>query len=69
MKRLRPDHPTIGLETWFEKNFDPGIVVFLTEEIGLNEEEMAEEFHIWQGIQRVPQSSVLSRSSRIDARL
>jgi len=48
MKRLRPGHPTIGLETWFEKNFDPGVVVFLTEEIGLNEEEMAEEFRIWQ---------------------
>lgn len=48
MKRLRPNHPVINLDTWFEKNFDPGIVTFLTEEIGLNAEEMEEEYLIWQ---------------------
>ena len=34
MKKLRPNHPVINLNTWFEKNFDPGIITFLTEEIG-----------------------------------
>jgi len=48
MKRLRPGHPVIDLNTWFEKNFHPGIMVYLTEEIGLNEKEMEEEFRIWQ---------------------
>lgn len=48
MKRLRPNHPVINLETWFLKNFSPGIMRFLTEELHMTEEEMAEEFKIWQ---------------------
>lgn len=48
MKRMRPNHPTIDLDTWFIKNFDPGIIAYLTEEIGLSEDEMSEEFRIWQ---------------------
>lgn len=48
MKKLRPNYPIIDLNTWFEKNFDPGIITFLTEEIGLNKEEMDEEYRIWQ---------------------
>ena len=48
MKRLRPNQPVIDLNTWFEKNFDPGIMTYLTEEIGLNKEEMDEEYRIWQ---------------------
>ncbi len=48
MRQLRPNHSVISLETWFEKNFHPGIVNFLTEELSLTEEEMAEEFRIWQ---------------------
>ena len=48
MKKLRPGEPAITLDTWFEKNFHPGIMVYLTEEIGLDEKEMEEEFLIWQ---------------------
>jgi len=48
MKRMRPNHPAIDLDTWFIKNFDPGIIPYLTEEIGLSEDEMVEEFRIWQ---------------------
>ncbi len=48
MKKLRPGEPVITLDTWFEKNFHPGIMVYLTEEIGLDEKEMEEEFFIWQ---------------------
>jgi len=48
MKKLRPGYPVINLDTWFEMNFHPGIMVYLTEKIGLNEKEMEEEFLIWQ---------------------
>ncbi len=48
MKKLRPDSPVINLNTWFEKNFDPGIMSYLTEEIGFSSEEMEQEFRIWQ---------------------
>ncbi|MCK5737435.1 MAG: HAD family phosphatase [Spirochaetaceae bacterium] len=48
MRRLRPDYPIITLNTWFEKNFSPGIMNYLTEEIGLNKKEMDEEYQIWQ---------------------
>jgi phosphoglycolate phosphatase/pyrophosphatase PpaX len=48
MRRLRPEYPVITLETWFEKNFNPGIIPYLTEEIGLNSREMEEEYRIWQ---------------------
>ena len=48
MKRLRPNEHNISLETWYEKNFDPGIIPFLTEELQFSEAEMEEEFQIWQ---------------------
>lgn len=48
MRRLRPNQPVITLETWLEKNFHPGIETFLSEELSLSEQEMAEEFRIWQ---------------------
>lgn len=48
MKQLRPDTPVIELDEWFEKNFHPGIMAYLTEEIGLSSEEMEEEYRIWQ---------------------
>ncbi len=48
MRLLRPDKEPISLETWFLKNFNPGIMAYLTEEIGLNEQELEEEYRIWQ---------------------
>jgi phosphoglycolate phosphatase/pyrophosphatase PpaX len=48
METLRPGEPVIGLETWFEKNFDPGIVGFLVDELGLTPEELALEHQIWR---------------------
>lgn len=35
------------LESYFEKNFHPGISSLLTEEVGLNEEQLAEEEKFW----------------------
>lgn len=36
------------LEEYFEKNFHPGILELFTEEIGLNEQELAEEEAFWR---------------------
>ena len=36
------------LEEYFEKNFEPGILELFTEEIGLSEEELAEEEQFWR---------------------
>ncbi len=48
MRRLRPGEPHIDLETWFRKNFDPGIMGYLKDEIGLSLEELDIEYRIWQ---------------------
>lgn len=48
MNRMRPEEKHISLDEWFRKNFHPGIMDFLTGELGFSEEEMAEEFRIWQ---------------------
>ncbi len=37
-----------SLEEYFEKNFHPGILELFTEEIGLNEKELAEEEEFWR---------------------
>ena len=36
------------LEEYFEKNFHPGILELFTEEIGLNDQELAEEEQFWR---------------------
>ncbi|NWF99619.1 MAG: HAD family phosphatase [Thermoanaerobaculaceae bacterium] len=48
MEVLRPGHKPVDLETWFRKNFDPGILRFLVEEIGLSPEELEVEHAIWR---------------------
>jgi len=48
MKRIRPHVPPVDLENWFRKNFDPGIMTFLTAELGFNHEELKIEFDIWR---------------------
>jgi phosphoglycolate phosphatase/pyrophosphatase PpaX len=48
MEQLRPGLPKVSLETWFEKNFDPGILSFLVDELGLTTEELALEHRIWR---------------------
>lgn len=45
---LRPGQPALDLEGWFLKNFDPGIGVYLRDELGLNAEELREELDIWR---------------------
>jgi phosphoglycolate phosphatase/pyrophosphatase PpaX len=48
MRVLRPGRPPVSLEGWFLKNFHPGIMPYLIEELGLTEEELAVEFEIWR---------------------
>lgn len=48
MQTLRPDHPPCTLEEWFLKNFDPGIMAYLRDEIGLNQDELAIEHKFWR---------------------
>jgi beta-phosphoglucomutase-like phosphatase (HAD superfamily) len=48
MRLLRPRAAAIDLEGWFLKNFEPGIMHYLTEELGLSQEELEIEYKIWR---------------------
>jgi beta-phosphoglucomutase-like phosphatase (HAD superfamily) len=56
MRVLRPGLAPVDLEGWFLKNFQPGIMPYLEEELGLNPEELAVEFEIWRSFttRRIP---------------
>lgn len=48
MEKLRPNDSVISLDEWFLKNFHPGIMEFLRDELGFSEDEIQEEYRIWQ---------------------
>jgi phosphoglycolate phosphatase/pyrophosphatase PpaX len=48
MELLRPGQRPVGPETWFAKNFEPGILGFLVDELGFTDEEMAVEEEVWR---------------------
>lgn len=48
MRRLRPAMAPIGLEGWFLKNSDPGLMGYLVGELGYNPEEIAANTEIWR---------------------
>jgi beta-phosphoglucomutase-like phosphatase (HAD superfamily) len=48
MRRLRPQTAAIDLDGWFLKNFEPGIMHYLRDELGLSEEELETEYRIWR---------------------
>jgi phosphoglycolate phosphatase/pyrophosphatase PpaX len=48
MRQLRPDRRPVDLEGWFRKNFNPGIVSYLKNELGLSEREFGQEYAIWR---------------------
>jgi len=48
MKHLRPDQPAVSLDEWLIKNFSPGIMPYMTDELGFSPEEIEEEYRIWQ---------------------
>jgi phosphoglycolate phosphatase/pyrophosphatase PpaX len=48
MALLRPGQRPVDLETWFRKNFHPGIMAFLQDELGMDAAELATEHTVWQ---------------------
>jgi len=48
MRRLRPGIEPVSLEGFFKKNFDPGFVPFLSEELGLSRTEMDASYDVWR---------------------
>lgn len=48
MRRLRPDAVPISLDEWFLKNFDPGIMEYMREELDFDDEEIERELEIWR---------------------
>jgi beta-phosphoglucomutase-like phosphatase (HAD superfamily) len=48
LRELRPHRPVPSLETWFLKNFDPGLMPYLQQELGMNAQELEQEFRIWR---------------------
>lgn len=48
MRRLRPEIEPLDMHAFLEKNFHPGIVEFLTSEVGLTSDELKLEYEIWR---------------------
>lgn len=48
MRLLRPEQEPISLEGWFMKNFDPGIMEYLTHELEFDEAEIEKEYEVWR---------------------
>lgn len=48
MKQLRPGSRPASLDEWFLKNFSPGIMEYMTGELGFSNEEIKEEYRIWR---------------------
>jgi HAD superfamily hydrolase (TIGR01509 family) len=48
MQQIRPGFTPINLEGWFKKNFHPGIMEYLVEELKFTESELEAELCIWR---------------------
>jgi phosphoglycolate phosphatase/pyrophosphatase PpaX len=48
LRRLRPGRTPIGLEGWFARNYEPGIIEYLTGELGFDRRELEESTRIWR---------------------
>jgi phosphoglycolate phosphatase/pyrophosphatase PpaX len=48
MALLRPGVTPVDLDEWFRKNFEPGILSFLKDEIGMSEAELKLEYDVWR---------------------
>ncbi len=57
MRILRPKQKPINLDEWFLKNFHPGIMVYLTDELRFSEDEIQVEYKVWRDFtsNRIPQ--------------
>lgn len=52
MRQIRPGSVPIDLEGWFKKNFHPGIMEYLVDELTFTESELEEELVIWRDFTR-----------------
>ena len=52
MRRIRPGSVPINLEGWIKKNFHPGIMEYLVNELRFTENELEEELAIWRDFTR-----------------
>ena len=48
MRLMRPHLKPISLEGWFLKNFDPGIMNYLSKELGMTGAELETEYRVWR---------------------
>ncbi len=48
MSRIRPETKPVSLNEWFEKNFDPGIMEFLIDDLDFSPDEIELEKKIWR---------------------
>jgi beta-phosphoglucomutase-like phosphatase (HAD superfamily) len=48
MRQLRPEQEPVSLDGWFRKNFEPGIMAYLTTELGFDEDELRQEYAVWR---------------------
>jgi beta-phosphoglucomutase-like phosphatase (HAD superfamily) len=48
LKELRPGRPLPSLETWFLKNFDPGLMPYLRGDLKMTPGELKQEYEIWR---------------------
>ncbi|MDR1894232.1 MAG: HAD family phosphatase [Spirochaetales bacterium] len=48
LKLLRPEEKPVSLQTWFEKNFSPGFLPFLENELHFTEAELETAFLVWR---------------------
>ena len=76
LKRFRPEVQPLDLRGWFRKNFHPGIMSLLRDELRLTDEEMVEEYQLWRSfaLKRRPRFfpgmiELLSEYSRLGGRI
>jgi len=48
MKIMRPQLPPLSLDEWFKKNFNPGIMEYMKEDLRMTDEEVEIEYGIWR---------------------
>lgn len=48
MRRLRPKYTPVSLREWWLKNFEPGLMEYLTEDLRMTDEEVQMEYLIWR---------------------
>lgn len=48
LNQMRPGTPPISLDEWFLKNFHPGIMEYLKNELCMSNEELEAEYRIWR---------------------